>query len=177
MERLRSDHPSERNTAHHCRFQRGNRLRDCRQRQPGRLLQSASVFRHDLREYRDARGYRGPVGREQRRSRLLQCKCLFSCAGNRRWNRIWQFRIGHRAGARPVQPGHFAPEKHADQGKPVGAVPRRVLRRVQSPAVHNPNFGQGAIYALPDRASSSFGQITSTSVNPRIIQFALKYIF
>ncbi|HTA44321.1 MAG TPA: carboxypeptidase-like regulatory domain-containing protein [Bryobacteraceae bacterium] len=45
------------------------------------------------------------------------------------------------------------------------------------PQFTNPNFGQGAIYSLPDRASASFGQITSTSVNPRIIQFALKYIF
>ncbi len=45
------------------------------------------------------------------------------------------------------------------------------------PQFTNPNAGQGAIYALPDRASASFGQITSTSVNPRIIQFALKYIF
>ena len=45
------------------------------------------------------------------------------------------------------------------------------------PQFTNPNFGQGAIYALPDRASASFGQINSTSVNPRIIQFALKYLF
>jgi hypothetical protein len=45
------------------------------------------------------------------------------------------------------------------------------------PQFTNPNAGQGAIFALPDRASGSFGQITSTSVNPRVIQFALKYIF
>ena len=45
------------------------------------------------------------------------------------------------------------------------------------PQFTNPNYGQGAIYALPNFAAGSFGQITSTSVNPRIIQFALKYIF
>ncbi len=45
------------------------------------------------------------------------------------------------------------------------------------PQFTNPNYGQGAIYALPNFASGSFGQITSTSVNPRVIQFALKYIF
>ena len=45
------------------------------------------------------------------------------------------------------------------------------------PQFTNPNYGQGAIYALPNFAAGNFGQITSTSVNPRIIQFALKYIF
>ncbi len=45
------------------------------------------------------------------------------------------------------------------------------------PQFTNPNYGQGAIYALPNFASGSFGQITSTSVNPRVIQLALKYIF
>jgi len=41
----------------------------------------------------------------------------------------------------------------------------------------NPNFGQGGVYAVPNFAAGNFGQITSTSVNPRIIQLALKYIF
>ena len=45
------------------------------------------------------------------------------------------------------------------------------------PQFTNPNFGQGAIYGLPNFAAGNFGQITSTSVNPRIIQLALKYIF
>jgi hypothetical protein len=45
------------------------------------------------------------------------------------------------------------------------------------PQFTNPNYGQGAIYALPNFAAGNFGQITSTSVNPRIVQLALKYIF
>ena len=45
------------------------------------------------------------------------------------------------------------------------------------PQFTNPNFGQGGIYGLPNFAAGNFGQITSTSVNPRIVQFALKYIF
>jgi hypothetical protein len=45
------------------------------------------------------------------------------------------------------------------------------------PQFTNPNYGQGAVYALPNFAAGNFGQITSTSVNPRVIQLALKYIF
>src|SRR5207248_2311869 len=45
------------------------------------------------------------------------------------------------------------------------------------PQFTNPNYGQGAIYALPYFAAGNFGQITSTSVNPRVIQLALKYSF
>jgi hypothetical protein len=45
------------------------------------------------------------------------------------------------------------------------------------PQFTNPNFSQGGIYGLPNFAAGNFGQITSTSVNPRIIQLALKYIF
>jgi hypothetical protein len=41
----------------------------------------------------------------------------------------------------------------------------------------NPNFGAAATYALPNIRSGAFGQITSTNVNPRVIQFALKYSF
>jgi hypothetical protein len=45
------------------------------------------------------------------------------------------------------------------------------------PQFTNPNYGQGAVYALPNFAAGNFGQITSTSVNPRVIQLGLKYFF
>lgn len=46
-----------------------------------------------------------------------------------------------------------------------------------------PNYGgsggsvAGGVVTLPNVQASNFGQITSTSVNPRVIQFGLKFIF
>jgi hypothetical protein len=45
------------------------------------------------------------------------------------------------------------------------------------PQFANPNFSAAATYALPNVRSGAFGQITATNVNPRVIQFALKYSF
>ena len=48
-----------------------------------------------------------------------------------------------------------------------------------TPQFANPNtsVGYGDPTLLNPTASASFGQITSTATNPRIIQFAAKYIF
>jgi hypothetical protein len=46
------------------------------------------------------------------------------------------------------------------------------------PQFNNPdNTGGFLVNSIPDRSSGNFGQITTTSVNPRVIQFALKYMF
>jgi hypothetical protein len=46
------------------------------------------------------------------------------------------------------------------------------------PQFNNPNNNGGFLSnAIPDVSSGSFGHINTTSVNPRVIQFALKYSF
>lgn len=46
------------------------------------------------------------------------------------------------------------------------------------PQFNNPdNTGGFLVNSIPDRSSGNFGQITTTSVNPRVIQLALKYMF
>jgi hypothetical protein len=42
------------------------------------------------------------------------------------------------------------------------------------PQFNQPNFG---LPTLPNVSAANFGQITSTSVNPRVIQLGLKLIF
>jgi Carboxypeptidase regulatory-like domain len=46
------------------------------------------------------------------------------------------------------------------------------------PQFNNPNNTGGfLVNSIPDRSSGNFGQIITTSVNPRVIQLALKFIF
>jgi hypothetical protein len=46
------------------------------------------------------------------------------------------------------------------------------------PQFNNPNNAGGFLSnTVPDRSSATFGNIITTSVNPRVIQFGLKYLF
>ncbi len=85
----------------------------------------------------------------------------------------------YRSRTRPAQPGlgnRTSISRDRDQQLP---VPNRVLQPDEYPQFANPNnnLGYGDPTLPNPTASSSFGQITSTSTNPRIIQFALKYLF
>ena len=75
--------------------------------------------------------------------------------------------VRHSAWARPVQLGRIPHQDHEAHRNPGAAIRHRVLQSVQPPAVRQ----------SPRNTLSAFGQITTTSTNPRLMQLALKYIF
>jgi hypothetical protein len=78
---------------------------------------------------------------------------------------------GHSSRARPIQLGYVLGED--DQGGGLREDATLQFRTEFFNAFNHPQFNNPAVNV----ALGSFGQITSTSVNPRLIQFALKYAF
>ena len=99
-------------------------------------------------------------------------------SGNYLWHPIRQRRTGHR----PRGPANLnfdvsilktttIRENHMLQFR------AEFFNAFNHPQFTNPNFGQGAIYGLPNFAAGNFGQITSTSVRSAYYSVsAVKYI-
>jgi hypothetical protein len=80
--------------------------------------------------------------------------------------------VWHYSRARPIQLGYGA-----GQDDQVGGLREDATLQFRTEffnAFNHPQFNNPAVV---DVSKSTFGQITSTSVSPRLLQFALKYAF
>jgi hypothetical protein len=74
-------------------------------------------------------------------------------------------------------PGNFNWDMSLTKTTKVGGIREDATLQFRTEFFNTFNHPQFSNPAVTDVSKGTFGQITSASVNPRLIQFALKYIF
>jgi hypothetical protein len=74
-------------------------------------------------------------------------------------------------------PGQFNWDMSLTKSTKVGGIREDAMLQFRTEFFNAFNHPQFSNPAVTDVSKGTFGQITSSSVNPRLIQFALKYIF
>jgi hypothetical protein len=74
-------------------------------------------------------------------------------------------------------PGQFNWDMSLTKTTKVGGIREDATLQFRTEFFNTFNHAQFSNPAVVDISKGTFGQITSTSVNPRLIQFALKYAF